>query len=130
MLLLTILLLLKATRRRFATFLAKMCQPKRDRFFLTRSVGLPCRPKTCHVTAKARAVLHRCLTFELLFALNGLVETAFGINSGVIELYVSRLQDNRSTARATSWVPRRTSRPRGRPKTRWKDDLERHLGHT
>ena len=32
--------------------------------------------------------------------------------------HVARLQDNRWTIRATSWVPRRWLRPRGRPKTR------------
>ena len=44
--------------------------------------------------------------------------------------HVARLQDNRWTIRATSWVPRRWLRPRGRPKTRWRDDLSRHLGTT
>ena len=44
--------------------------------------------------------------------------------------HVVRLQDNRWTIRATSWVPRRWLRPRGRPKTRWRDDLSRHLGTT
>ena len=33
--------------------------------------------------------------------------------------HVARLQDNRWTIRATSWVPRRWLRPRGRLKTRW-----------
>ena len=42
--------------------------------------------------------------------------------------HVARLQDNRWTIRATSWVPRRWLRPRGRPKTGWRDDLSRHLG--
>ncbi len=42
--------------------------------------------------------------------------------------HVARLQDNRWTTRATSWVPRGWSRPRGRPKLRWRDDLDRHLG--
>ena len=44
--------------------------------------------------------------------------------------HVARLQDNRWTIRATSWVPRRWLRPRGRPKTRWRDDLSGHLGTT
>ena len=44
--------------------------------------------------------------------------------------HVARLQDNRWTIRATSWVPRRWLRQRGRPKTRWRDDLSRHLGTT
>ena len=44
--------------------------------------------------------------------------------------HVARLQDNRWTIRATSWVPRRWLRPRGRPRTRWRDDLSRHLGTT
>ena len=44
--------------------------------------------------------------------------------------HVARLQDNRWTIRATSWVPRRWLRPRGRPKTRWRDNLSRHLGTT
>ena len=44
--------------------------------------------------------------------------------------HVARLQDNRWTIRATSCVPRRWLRPRGRPKTRWRDDLSRHLWTT
>ena len=42
--------------------------------------------------------------------------------------HVARLQNNRWTIRATSWVPRRWLRPRGRLKTRWRDYLSRHLG--
>ena len=44
--------------------------------------------------------------------------------------HVARLQDNRLTTRATSWLPRARSRPRGRPKLRWRDDLLHHLGPT
>jgi len=44
--------------------------------------------------------------------------------------HVARLTDNRWTIRATEWAPRQWRRSRGRPRTRWRDDLTRQLGST
>lgn len=44
--------------------------------------------------------------------------------------HVARFTDNRWTSRATEWTPRQWKRSRGRPKTRWRDDLTKHLGTT
>ena len=40
--------------------------------------------------------------------------------------HVARMTDNRWTTRATFSTPRGYKRNRGRPKTRWRDDLDRH----
>ena len=37
--------------------------------------------------------------------------------------HVARMRDNRWTSRATDWIPRNYKRSRGRPGTRWRDDL-------
>ena len=42
--------------------------------------------------------------------------------------HIARFKDNRWTKRATEWTPREWTRRRGRPKTRWRDSLIRHLG--
>ena len=44
--------------------------------------------------------------------------------------HVARFSDNRWTIRVTEWTPREWTRKPGRPKTRWRDDLSRHLGPT
>ena len=44
--------------------------------------------------------------------------------------HISRFTDNRWTVRVTEWTPRSWSRKRGRPKTRWRDDLTRYFGTT
>ena len=40
--------------------------------------------------------------------------------------HIARMTDNRWTTRATVWTPRGYKRNRGRPKTRWRDDLDQH----
>ena len=42
---------------------------------------------------------------------------------------IGRFKDNRWTKRVTEWTPREWTRWQGRPKTRWRDNLIRHLGH-
>ena len=42
--------------------------------------------------------------------------------------HVARRLDNRWTIRVTEWIPRRNKRPRGRPRTRWCDDLIQYVG--
>ena len=42
--------------------------------------------------------------------------------------HIARFKDNRWTKRATEWTPREWTRWQGRPKTRWRDSLIRHLG--
>ena len=43
---------------------------------------------------------------------------------------VARRLDNRWTIRVTEWIPRGHKRPRGRPRTRWCDDLIQYVGPT
>ena len=43
---------------------------------------------------------------------------------------VARRGDNRWTVRVTEWKPHGHKRPRGRPRTRWCDDLIRYVGPT
>ena len=38
---------------------------------------------------------------------------------------IIRMEDNSWTTRLTKWTPRTHNRMRGRPKTRWRDDLDR-----
>ena len=42
--------------------------------------------------------------------------------------HIARFNDNRWTKRVTEWTPREWARRQGRPKTRWRDNLVRHLG--
>ena len=42
--------------------------------------------------------------------------------------HLMRREDNRWTKRATEWQPRTGKRKRGRPKRRWRDDLDAFLG--
>jgi hypothetical protein len=42
--------------------------------------------------------------------------------------HVCRRTDNRWTTRITEWCPRDHKRSRGRPKTRWRDELQDHIG--
>ena len=42
--------------------------------------------------------------------------------------HIARFNDNRWTKRVTEWTPREWTRRQGRPKTRWRDNLVRHLG--
>ena len=42
--------------------------------------------------------------------------------------HIARFNDNRWTNRVTEWTPREWTRRQGRPKTRWRDILIRHLG--
>ena len=42
--------------------------------------------------------------------------------------HTARCNDNRWTKRVTEWTPREWTRRQGRPKTRWRDNLIRHLG--
>ena len=42
--------------------------------------------------------------------------------------HIARFKDNRWTQRVTEWTPREWTRRQGRPKTRWRDSLIRHLG--
>ena len=42
--------------------------------------------------------------------------------------HIARFKDNRWTNRVTEWTPREWTRRPGRPKTRWRDSLIRHLG--
>jgi exonuclease III len=44
--------------------------------------------------------------------------------------HIARMTDNRWTKRVTEWTPRDWTRGRGRPNTRWRDDLIRHMGPT
>ena len=44
--------------------------------------------------------------------------------------HVARRRDNRWTIRITEWIPRGNKRPRGRPRTRWCDDLIQYVGPT
>ena len=44
--------------------------------------------------------------------------------------HVARRHDNRWTTRTTEWTPREQKRPRGRPRTRWRDDLIHHMSLT
>ena len=44
--------------------------------------------------------------------------------------HMARRHDNGWTARFTKWIPCGHQRPRGRPKTRWCDDLIRYVGPT
>ena len=39
--------------------------------------------------------------------------------------HVARMKDNRWTVRVTEWTPRYGKRKRGRPSTRWRDEVER-----
>ena len=41
---------------------------------------------------------------------------------------IARFKDNIWTKRVTEWTPREWKRRHGRPKTRWRDNLIRHLG--
>ena len=42
--------------------------------------------------------------------------------------HIARFKDNRWKKIATEWTPREWTRRQGRPKTRWRDNLSRHLG--
>ena len=42
--------------------------------------------------------------------------------------HIARFNDNRWTKRVTEWTPREWKRRQGRPKTRCRDNLIRHLG--
>ena len=42
--------------------------------------------------------------------------------------HIARFKDNRWTKRVTEWTPREWIRRQGRPKTRWRDNVIRHLG--
>ena len=44
--------------------------------------------------------------------------------------HVARLQDNRWTIRVSEWTPREWTRKPGHPKTRWRDEMKKHLGST
>ena len=44
--------------------------------------------------------------------------------------HVTRRRDNRWTIRVTEWISRGNKRPRGRPRTRWCDDLIQYVGPT
>ena len=44
--------------------------------------------------------------------------------------HVARFTDNRWTKRCTDWRPRNGYRTRGRPTTRWHDDIAKHKGFT
>ena len=44
--------------------------------------------------------------------------------------HIARVKDNRWTKRCTEWQPRRGKRSRGRPSTRWQDDITRKGGTT
>ena len=43
---------------------------------------------------------------------------------------MARRRDNRWTIRITEWIPHGNKRPRGRPRTRWCDDLIQYVGPT
>ena len=43
---------------------------------------------------------------------------------------VARRRDNRWAIRVREWIPRRNKRPRGRPRTRWCDNLIQYVGPT
>ena len=42
--------------------------------------------------------------------------------------HIARFNDDRWTKRVTEWTPREWIRRQGRPKTRWRDNLIRHMG--
>ena len=42
--------------------------------------------------------------------------------------HIARFNDNRWNKRVTEWTPREWTRRQGRPKTRWRDNLIRHMG--
>ena len=42
--------------------------------------------------------------------------------------HIARFKDNCWTNQVTAWTPREWTRRQGRPKTRWRDNLTRHLG--
>ena len=42
--------------------------------------------------------------------------------------HVARMKDNRWTIRCTEWQVRDGKRSRGRPKRRWRDDIQQWLG--
>ena len=42
--------------------------------------------------------------------------------------HIARCKDTRCTKRVTEWTPREWTRRQGRSKTRWRDNLIRHLG--
>ena len=42
--------------------------------------------------------------------------------------HIARFKDNRWTKSVTEWTPREWTSRQGRPKTRWRDNLIRHLG--
>ena len=44
--------------------------------------------------------------------------------------HVAMRRDNRWTIRITEWIPHGNKRPRGRPRTRWCDDLIQYVGPT
>ena len=44
--------------------------------------------------------------------------------------HIARLKDNRWTKRCTEWQPRRGKRSRGRPSSRWQDDMTEKEGIT
>ena len=44
--------------------------------------------------------------------------------------HIARFKDNRWAKRVNEWTPREWTRRQGRPKTRWRDSLIRHLGPT
>ena len=44
--------------------------------------------------------------------------------------HLARTQDNRWTKRCTEWQPRTGKRSRGRPPTRWRDDITKIGGTT
>ena len=41
--------------------------------------------------------------------------------------HIARFKDNKWTKRVTEWTPREWTRRQGRPKTRWRDSLIRHM---
>ena len=43
--------------------------------------------------------------------------------------HVARLKDHRWTRKILEWKPRNTTRNRGRPPTRWTDDIKRCAGN-
>ena len=42
--------------------------------------------------------------------------------------HIARFNDTTWTKRVTEWTPREWTRRQGRPKTRWRDTIFRHLG--
>ncbi len=42
--------------------------------------------------------------------------------------HISRLKDNRWTSTITEWTPRNVKRSQGKPRKRWRDDIDKYMG--